>query len=620
MNGGRLRRWVRCVATIGVAAMVLLVAAPPAWSHGELNRSDPPNGGMVAPGRTSLRLWFTEPVNLRASRFELRARDGRHLTVRPSVAEDGRVVRLESDPLPVGTYHLDWQSLSLSDGHSSTGSLVFGVGLRPAVVPDGGTGLPPLSVVVLRWVDLASLLVAIGALAVSGRVLGTLGAPGLRPRLRARRIGILAAVVSAYAGLVTPFLRAHATGTPLDTLFGETWATLAGTPWGHLWLAREVSMVFVVAVVWSWARRGGTPVGLARLALAGLAGTAVLESLAGHASSLPRLSAVTALMSAAHVVAAGVWAGGLIVLVLCLVPTMRRNADLRGIFLSSVWRTFSPMAAMASGVLLATGLYEAGRHVPDVASLAGTVYGGALAGKTLLLAVALAMAGLNLLVVSPQVTSGVARVLGRAPIWAPVSRQRFTMIVTVEAVLLVTAIGLAAVLTTAPTAREVDGANQVTAPHTNTVDGLFITFEDIPTGPDRSLLVTRVRSTILPPPAPVDGVDVVLSGPRGASDAVRLARVDEGRFEGETESSTPGAWSVSLRVHRRGLPDTVTQSTWTVTPPSGARVTRLEVIGTALAVVLLLGLVTAVALTRRRPARRTPTVAARQPEPEVSLR
>ncbi len=616
------RRWAGRLATLAAATVAALGVATPAWAHSELARSDPANGGLVAPGRTSLRLWFEEPVDPRVITFRVESTTGERPTVRAVVAADGRAVRLDTDPLRVGTYELDWRVSSLVDGHVSTGTLVFGAGVRPPVVPDAGGDVPPAEMLILRWLDLAAVLVAIGALSVSGRVLGGLGELGGRPRRRARLLALLATVGAAYAALVTPFVRTFATDVALGTWLRETWSTLSETPWGLLWLARVMVTVAAAVSVWVWRRGEGRNPVPARLALLGLAGGALLLALAGHATSLPRLTGVAAAMSAGHVVAAGVWAGGLVVLVVCLVPLMRAEPDLRGVVLSSVWRTYSPMAATASVVLVATGLYEAGRHLPGLSSLTATVYGGAVAAKSLLLVAALALAGANLLLVNPTVAQRTARLLGRPEGWTPVPRERFVRTVTIEALVLGSAVVLAAVLTTSPTSREVVEANRVTAPRTATVDGLYISFEDVVTAPGRSRLVARVRSTVLPPPAPVTGVDVSLVGPGGRGDLVTLAPVQEGEFEGRTTVTATGAWSATVRVHRQGLPDSVMGTAWRVTPPPGSHATRLEVTSTALATVLLMGLLVVLArrTVRSRRSRVEPATAlGAAREQEVSL-
>ena len=137
MDRGRPRPWRRRTAVLAVALAALLLGAGPASAHSELERSDPPHGGMVAEGRTALTLWFGDAINADASSFDLRTAAGVRRAGacpgRPSVA--GGVVRLATGPLATDTYELDWRVLSLADGHPSGGSVLFGVGTRPTVVP-----------------------------------------------------------------------------------------------------------------------------------------------------------------------------------------------------------------------------------------------------------------------------------------------------------------------------------------------------------------------------------------------------------------------------------------------------------------------------------------------------
>jgi copper transport protein len=595
---------------------MLVLGAVPAWSHSELTRSDPTNGGMVAEGRSFVTLWFAEAVSLDASTFELRTTDGRLVRTRASAEGHGTVVRLDTSPLDRSGYELDWRVLSLDDGHPSSGSLLFGAGTRPDVLPASGSGLPGAALLLVRWLDLGSMLLAIGALAVSGRVLGSLGAVGRPVRRRVRKIGAVASLAVVGTGLLTPFVRTLRPGSTPGSWVDETWVTMALTPWGHLWLVREAALVVAAGAMWSWGTHRQDPARRAsRVALGALASAAVLESWAGHASGLPRETAPAVLASAAHLVAAGVWAGGLVLLTVCLVPLMRRLPDLRGPILASVWRTFSPWAAIASVVLVATGLYQTGRHVPDLAALTSTLYGRAVAAKVVLVLGALAFAGVNTLLVNPRLAARVAAALRRSPGWAPVSLGRFGITVTAEALVLVTAVAAAALVTSVPTAREVGTAHPASAPRSDNVDGLFVTFEAVPDGPDRSRLVVRMRSTTLPEPAPVTGVDVLLRAPDGATTRVPLALVEPGRYETGTPAPAPGRRRASIAVHREGLPDAVARAEWHAAPTGSGGAGSL---GTALTAVSLLMLVALVGVVRstglRRPSPSTSRIPLGQTE------
>ena len=230
--------------------------------------------------------------------------------------------------------------------------------------------------------------------------------------------------------------------------------------------------------------------------------------------------------------------GGLVVLVATLVPAMRR-APARDTRLA-VWRAYSPRAAVASVVLMATGVYQAGHHLPDLGSLRSTVYGGAVAAKVVLVVLALALAAVNTALVHPAASVGgspATRLLVRR-----VGVRRLSRTLTGEAAALVVAVLAAAVLTSVPTAREVATTTRPATPDVATVDGLFMTFEAVPEGADQTRMILRMRSTIQPEPAPVDWIEVRLEGPGGDLPPVSLDAVEEGRYEASTARLSSGDW------------------------------------------------------------------------------
>ena len=590
----------RSAAILLAAFILVLFGASPAWAHSELGRSDPPNGGMVAVGRSSLTLWFTEAVSGTASSFNLHTADGAKVPVTVTVAPGGEVVEIRTEPLARATYVLDWRVLSLDDGHPFSGQVGFGVGIRPALVASVGRDLPEAPRLMLRWLDLSAIIVAIGALAVSGRVLGSMGEAGNLARRRARFIGALAAGVAVISGAITPFLLAPRGGSSLGVWFDATWATLTDTPWGHLWLGREVSLVIAAVALWGWAIRPGRSPRRVPAAAVALTAAVLLESWAGHASGLPSRSGLAVLVSASHLGAAGVWAGGVIVLALTLIPQMRRDSDLRGPILASAFRAFSPIAAVATAMLLASGLYQSGRHLLDLGSLTSSIYGAAVTAKVALVVVSLTLAAINTLLVNPALAAPVGRLFRRPAGWAPVRLRRFTTVVAAEVLVLAVAVGAGALLTSVPTARETGAATRVAALRTAQVDGLFVTFEEVPTGSDQSRLIVRARSTIKLQPAPVSAVQVHLVGPAGKTATVSLAPVEANRYEGETARPTPGAWKASVSLEREDLTVAVAQLGWTVAAVAPERARPLEVTTTGLALLLLIGAAGAVGFNRRR--------------------
>jgi copper transport protein len=596
-------RWVVEVAL--VAAVLVLVLVAPASAHSELVRSDPPEGGLVAVGRTTLTLWFAEDADLPHSSFALHTSDGS--TVPVTVGDDsaGSIVVLDVPPLERAIHVLDWRVTSLEDGHATGGSLLFGAGIRPTTTRSSGAGLPDADTVGIRWLDLTCLLLAIGAIAVTGRVLRE-RAPGrlAAARRQALVVGIGATLVALGAGAAAAVQR-----TPRDGLSWRAWGSavaegLGGTPWGHAWLVRETGLAVTALALLALARRAGGARLCWAIAAGAVVGVTVADTWVGHASTLTRGAAATALVDALHVVAAGVWAGSLGVLALCLLTRRRHpgGADQRAG--ASPWRAFSPMAAVATVVLVATGLYEAGRQLPDLGSVAATAYGRAITVKSVALVLALGLAGVNTLLVNPRLAATVGRRLGRSAAWLPVPRERFPIVVAAELAVLTVAVGAAALLTSVPTGREVAEASRVTAPRTAGVDGLFVTFEEVPAGPGRATVVVRANPTVRPQPGPIVGVDVLLVDPRDESTPVTLKAVDPGRYEAAVTAPGPGEWQAWVAVRRTSVPDAVATMTWVVRDPRRDPVTRLEVVTTTGAVLLTTGLVLVlVGVRRRRPAR-----------------
>ncbi|HVQ87164.1 MAG TPA: copper resistance CopC family protein, partial [Actinomycetes bacterium] len=265
--GLRPRTWG---AAFVVAFGVVVLAAAPVFAHSELERSDPPNGGMVAEGRSTFALWFTEPVSSESSTFELHTSDGRQVVVAVTASEDG-FVQLKTEPLAEATYHLDWQVLSDEDGHAEQGTVEFGVGMWPVLdSSSGGGGAQPVELI-LRWLNLTAVLLVVGALAVSGRVLGAMGEAGRGPRRRAQLIGASAAVSAAVLGAITPFLLTPRGGASLANWMDSSLDTVATTSWGRLWLAREIALVVVAVALWPWAVRRAISSSRTQVAVASLA-------------------------------------------------------------------------------------------------------------------------------------------------------------------------------------------------------------------------------------------------------------------------------------------------------------------------------------------------------------
>ena len=148
--GMTARAWQRSAAggrgAPGRAAPRPPGAVAPLRRTAELERSDPLDGAVVPVGRTTLTLWFGESVATPSSSFVLRTQDGSIVPTTASGPRDTTVIEIGTDPLKRDTYQLDWRVFSLDDGHTTSGTLVFGAGVRPATPTSSDAQIPPL-----RW-------------------------------------------------------------------------------------------------------------------------------------------------------------------------------------------------------------------------------------------------------------------------------------------------------------------------------------------------------------------------------------------------------------------------------------------------------------------------------------
>ncbi len=141
-----LRRWV---ALLVVVPALLVLGAPHASAHTELELSAPMPGAVLDSPPTTVRLVFNEPISTPLASVVVSGPDGaNHAQGPPTVTGAVLVQRLR--PLPVvGTYQVGYRVVS-DDGHPVIGSLSFTVtsvaGPAPALVSIPQPSLAPVLV------------------------------------------------------------------------------------------------------------------------------------------------------------------------------------------------------------------------------------------------------------------------------------------------------------------------------------------------------------------------------------------------------------------------------------------------------------------------------------------
>ena len=349
---------IRCA----MLALGLLGALRPgsAWAHAAFMSAQPEPGQRLetTPGVVTLR--FTEPINGRLSRATVIEPSGQRSEGQASGEQEIQVPLSTNAP---GIYEVDWTTVSIVDGHTLHGAFRFGVRVSPGEGAEGATSLAPqwpdLLIAVLRTVEYAALLTAVGMLLLQ-RIAGR--EPPLA-WVRARpALPLAAALVSGLAVVAGEALAAAATPSA-DALVDYLGA---GVP-GAARLLRVVAEAVALALSVFGARLVLAPLGLAILGLAA----------AGHAAAVrPAWWGIGA--DLVHLVAAGLWAGGILAL-----ATVRPPGGWRG---SEGWKLlqrFSPIALAAFAVTVGAGAVRSFQELGQPGDLLTSSYGLVLDVKVL---------------------------------------------------------------------------------------------------------------------------------------------------------------------------------------------------------------------------------------------
>ncbi len=339
-----------------IPVVLALVAIPTAaHAHAVVASSQPEAGQRLGTAPGVVVLEFTEPLNAKLSRATVTDPTGRRFTGGVTRRAEIRVPLSTNSP---GVYTVQWVSVSTLDGHAVRGSFQFGVGVSPTggsvetaqTSPEGGD----IGLAVLRWVEYLALLVAVGMLVL---------------RRLARGRTELAWVRS---GLVAPLAVALASG--LAVVFWEAFSAAGTASAGALWIYFTTGLPGVAR--------------LSRLGLEALAQlaavvqapalwlwlTAAIAALAasGHGAAIhPAWWGIT--VDGVHLLAAGVWAGGILALATQRPPGGWRSAAGRGLLVR-----FSPPALTAFTVTVGFGVIQAIQELGTAHNLVGSSYGQVL--------------------------------------------------------------------------------------------------------------------------------------------------------------------------------------------------------------------------------------------------
>jgi copper transport protein len=394
-------RAVLLVAVLALAGVGVL--ASPADAHALLERSYPAAGASLPRAPRVMLLFFTEAPDPSLSTVSLLNSAGQTVpgVGKPTVAP-GNVQELRATlpRLTRGVYTVNWRTVSKVDGHITNGSFAFGIGAHPPsgasaaqAANAGSAGSTPAPAAVaglwlLYWgLALLAAAGAMGVLVFGGQLPGRPGMVIAAGWLYAA-IGVLLMILAEQA----------AAGVPFGELFR------AAT--GRSLLAQAAAVAVCGVAAFYAARRPAGP----RLAVLGTAaaGALFVHAQAGHAAAQSPVRVLNLADQWLHMLAAGVWVGGLVWLLLGL-------RGLHGAERVSVVCRFSQLAFAAVALIAVTGTLRAVPEVGSLGALVSTSFGITLLIKTSLFVALMGVAWRNRYRLVPRIARSAPTAPGGLP-------------------------------------------------------------------------------------------------------------------------------------------------------------------------------------------------------------
>jgi copper transport protein len=458
------------------------------------------------------------------------------------VAADARsvdrvVTVTPADELGRGTFVLTYRVIS-TDGHPVAGSLTFSVGAPSAevVAPDEVSSATSRALVLvqgaLQGLTYVALLLACGLVAFLVLLLPALPAVDL-VRAQLSRVARYSAMGAAAGGvLLVPVSAAYQQG------LGAT-GIISGTAWSHWLSADGLAAALVVAglacAITFPGRRGRLPDASVRmLSIGGSIMALGSLPLVGHTRSYGPLWLVVP-ADLLHVVAAAVWFGGLVGLVVAL-PALAKRTSL-------AVQTLARFSTLAGGLVAAVGaagLLLGWRTLGSWSALVGTTYGLLLLGKVAVVGLVVAVAAWNRYRLLPAISD-------------PGYQDRVLAAVRLRAAVRLEAVGLIVVLLAtgflvSQVPREQPDADRQSETVTAVSDDVRVVAHLEPGRVGSNTLTVQVQSLAGEPVEPFATPRVSVSSDSVDLGSSPVRNVDSGTYEARVVLPEPGSWTVQVSV------------------------------------------------------------------------
>jgi copper transport protein len=371
----RVGRAPTVAAMLAVAAVFVLPLT--ASAHALPQSAIPPEGAEVQAAPSVVEITFGETPDPHLSSIVVVNSSGLSVTTGPTSVVPGHPLDLEVPLKHIGkgVYTVTWKTVSEVDGHLATGAYAFGVGVSAARANAHASSSvvsppPSLLAVVGRCLFFVGLIGIVGLVSTCVIALRTI------PQFATRALFAMWILVAAgIAGLVEA--ERAAAGVPWTAVFSTSLGTVIAERIAAL--AVIAAGIAVVRVASAKARRAGLLV-----AGVGAAASMWVDVAASHAGAQAPVAA-NLVIQWVHILASGVWIGGLLALLLAV---RGQPSDVKG----RAVRRFSTAAGIAIVVVALTGTFRAVIEVGSISRLFGTAFGVLVLVKVALF---LALAGLG---------------------------------------------------------------------------------------------------------------------------------------------------------------------------------------------------------------------------------
>jgi copper transport protein len=386
---GSGRRYAGSSARLGGASLgaltlfaVLTFIAPSVTHaqalHARLVQSNPADGSVLATPPSTLRLLFSEPVQIAGQPITVLAPSGKEVE-RGAAHVTAQALEIALAAQEQGTYLVLWQVISL-DTDIASGRLVFSVGHAAGQWTGAAEQVSSISpgtllAALARWLYFVGYTLGFGTLAFRWLVVRSLALKDVSrvdERLwRLVNFGLLALILAAPLALLAQLVSLGANNMFNTALIGAVLSSRFG------WvLAQRLGGALLLWVIVGAAKQGTRLAVPLALALGVV--VAAVESEASHTISSSNI-AVGVIATTLHMVAMGIWIGGLIALLSLWREKALETERRQMVALVGQIAVISVIELAGSGLLLAW------LHLIRLTDLFTTTYGQVLLAKFLLL-------------------------------------------------------------------------------------------------------------------------------------------------------------------------------------------------------------------------------------------